>query len=54
MLIRFYQHDHSSWAASRVRALTSYGTGCLDLAGTISGDLTETGTLTAQRLKEAF
>jgi len=54
MLIRFYQHDHSSWAASRVRALTRYGTGCLDLAGTISGDLTETGTLIAQRLKEAF
>jgi hypothetical protein len=54
VLIRFYRQDHSGWAAARVRALTSYGTGCLDLAGTVSQDLTEAGTLIAQRLKEAF
>jgi hypothetical protein len=53
-LIRFYRHDHSRWAAGRVRALTCYGTGCLDLAGTVSGELTEEGNLIAQRLKEAF
>ncbi len=53
-LIRFYRHDHSRWAADRVRALTSYGTGCLDLAGTVSRELTEEGNLIAQRLKEAF
>ena len=54
VLIRFYRQDHSGWAAGRVRALTSYGTGCLDLAGTVSGNLTEAGNLIAQRLKEAF
>lgn len=54
VLIRWYRQDHSEWAAGRVRALTSYGTGCLDLASTVSGDPTEAGTLVAQRLKEAF
>jgi hypothetical protein len=54
VLIRFYRRHRSGWAVGRVRALASYGTGCLDLAGTVSGDLTEAGTLIAQRLKEAF
>jgi hypothetical protein len=54
VLIRWYQHTATGQAAGRIRVLTGYGTGCLDLARTASGDLTETGTLIAQRLKEAF
>ena len=54
VLIRWYRQAGSRWAAGRIRALTGYGTGCLDLASTAGGDLTETGILIAQRLKEAF
>jgi hypothetical protein len=54
VLIRLYRQAAAGQSASRVGALTAYGTGCLDLAGAASGDLTEAGTLTAQRLKEAF
>jgi hypothetical protein len=54
VLLRHYRQTATASAAGRIRALTAYGTGCLDLAGTLSGDLTEAGTLTAQRLKEAF
>src|SRR5712691_5558543 len=54
VLLRPYQQAAAGHSASRVGALTAYGTGCLDLAGAASGDLTEAGILIAQRLKEAF
>ena len=54
VLIRLYRHTATGQPAGRIRALTGYGTGCLDLAGTVSGELTEAGNLIAQRLKEAF
>jgi hypothetical protein len=54
VLTRWYRHTATGHAAARVRALAGYGTGCLDLAGTASSDLTEAGNLIAQRLKEAF
>lgn len=54
VLVRLYRPAATPWAAGRIRALTAYGAGCLELAGTVSGDLTEAGTLIAQRLKEAF
>jgi hypothetical protein len=54
VLLRLYRLTATAEAADRIRTLTAYGTGCLDLAGTLSGDLTEAGTLIAQRLKEAF
>jgi hypothetical protein len=54
VLIRWYQHTATEQAAVRISALAGYGTGCLDLAGTVSSDLTEAGNLIAQRLKEAF
>jgi hypothetical protein len=54
VLIRWYRQAGSRWAADRVRALTTYGVGCLDLASAAGRDLTETGTLIAQRLMEAF
>lgn len=38
----------------RIASLTGYGTGCLDLAGTVSEHLTDEGTLIARQLKEAF
>lgn len=53
-LVRLYRHTAAEWAADRIRALAAYGTGCLELADTVSGDLTESGTLIAQRLKEAL
>lgn len=53
-LFRIYRADCTAWAATRAATLASYGLGCLDLAGTVSGHLTETGNLIAQRLKEAF
>jgi hypothetical protein len=54
VLIRWYRHTATEQAADRIRVLTGYGTGCLNLARTASGDLTGTGTLIAQRLKEEF
>jgi len=54
VLIRLYRQDGTEWAADRICALTGYGSGCLDLASAVSGDLTDAGHLIAQRLKEAF
>jgi hypothetical protein len=54
VLVRLYRTAGTPQSASRVSALTAYGTGCLDLVGTASGDMTAAGTLIAQRLKEAF
>lgn len=53
-LVRLHRHTATEWATGRIRALAAYGTRCLQLADTVSGDLTESGTLIAQRLKEAF
>ena len=53
-LLRLYQRDDDLHARQRAEALISYGTGCLELAASAAGDLTPTGTLIAQRLKEAF
>jgi hypothetical protein len=52
-LIRFYREQPGD-AAARIFTLTGYGTGCLELAGTVSGHLTDEGTLIARQLKEAF
>jgi hypothetical protein len=54
VLVRLYRQAATDHAAGRVQALTRYGTGCLELAGTLSGDLTKAGALVTQRLKEAF
>lgn len=53
-LLRLYRPAATPWAASRARDLAAYGTGCLELAGTLSSDLTEAGHRIAQRLKEAL
>lgn len=53
-LIRFYRQQPGGQAAARIASLTGYGTGCLDLAGTVSEHLTDEGTLIARQLKEAF
>jgi hypothetical protein len=53
-LLRLYRHDGSPGARQRKVTLTSYGTGCLELAGSAARDVTPTGTLITQRLKEAF
>jgi len=54
VLLRLYQHAATEHAADRIGALAAYGAGCLDLAASASGELTEAGTLIAQQLKEAF
>jgi hypothetical protein len=54
VLTRWYQHTATRHAAARIRALAGYGTSCLELAGTVSSDLTDAGNLITQRLKEAF
>jgi hypothetical protein len=53
-LIRFYRQQPSDWAAARIAALTDYGTGCLDLAGTVCEHLTGEGTIIARQLKEVL
>jgi hypothetical protein len=53
-LIRFYRQQPGDWATARIAALTGYGSGCLELAGTVSEHLTDEGTLIARQLKEAF
>lgn len=54
VLIRQYRQDATTWASDRIRTLTAYGGGCLELASTASSDLTPAGTQITQRLKEAF
>jgi hypothetical protein len=54
VLIRMYRAESTPWAAARTQTLTSYGLGCLELAANIPSQLTGTGHLIAQRLKEAF
>jgi hypothetical protein len=53
-LIRLYRTDRTRRAARRIQDLSGYGTACLNLAGSAADDLTPTGILFAQRLKEAF
>lgn len=53
-LTRFYRHQPGDWAAARLAALAVYGTGCLELAGTVREHLTSVGNLIARQLKEAF
>ncbi len=53
-LLRLYRTDQTGQAARRAAVLSGYGTACLDLAGAAAADLTTTGILIAQRLKEAF
>ncbi len=54
VLIRLYQHAATGQAAARIRALATYGAGCLDLTASASAELTEAGALITQQLKEAF
>jgi hypothetical protein len=53
-LIRMYAAAGGPGASSRICTLTAYGKGCLDVAQAASPDLTEAGTMIAQRLKEAL
>lgn len=53
-VIRLYRTDQGRHAEQRIEALAGYGTACLDLAGSAADDLTPTGILFAQRLKEAL
>jgi hypothetical protein len=53
-LLRLYGTDQTRQVAMRTEGLSGYGTVCLELAGSAAADLTPTGILIAQRLKEAF
>jgi hypothetical protein len=53
-LVRMYAAVGGPCATSRIGVLTAYGHGCLELAQAASTDLTEAGTMIAQRLKEAL
>lgn len=43
-LLRLYRLTGTAWTARRADALAAYGTGCLELANTVSSDLTRAGT----------
>jgi hypothetical protein len=53
-LLRLYGTGQTRQAAQRAETLSGYGTACLELAGSAAADLTPTGILISQRLKEAF
>jgi hypothetical protein len=54
VLVRLYRQTGTGHAAGRIRSLTAYGGGCLEMASAAGTQLTEAGTLITQRLKETF